>query len=111
MSILRRLYPRTQHLGHAPCLRDATAGLVRLTRIEDLTDGAEAVVSEMNGKYFEKFSCALFVVRMNFQPGIDKRADEPGPNRALMISTVARAQVAGVNRFVFRIVRRKGTEP
>ena len=62
------------------------------------------------GKRSRNFARSAFVVRMNFQPGIDKRPDQPGPDRALMISAIARAQVAGVNRFVFRIVRRKRTQ-
>src|ERR1700731_4034446 len=65
----------------------------------------------MHGKCLEKFVRAFSILRMKFEPGIDERSNQPGPNRALMISAVTRTQVAGVNRFVFGIVGRKRTQP
>src|SRR5258708_21937208 len=43
--------------------------------------------------------------RSNFEPGIDKRADQPGPYRALVIGRVAGAQVAGIVRLVIGLAR------
>ena len=40
------------------------------------------------------------VVGMHLQPGVDERADQPGPDGALVIGGVARAQVAVVARLV-----------
>ena len=74
-------------------------------RVEDFADRAQAVVAEMNGENLEKFARPLLVIRMNFKPGIDKRPNEPRPHRALMIGAIARAQIAGINRFVIRIIR------
>jgi hypothetical protein len=42
---LSRLCPGAQNLGDAPGLRDAAAGHVRLTRIKNFTDRANAVVA------------------------------------------------------------------
>src|SRR5260370_398556 len=61
----------------------------------------------MHRKSLEEFAASGPVVRMNFQPGVDKRTDQPGPNRALMVRAVARTQIAAVNWFVIWIVGRK----
>src|SRR4051812_19878844 len=104
-SVLPGFDPATQHFSDAPSLGDATAGHVRFPGVEYFGDRPDAVIAEMDRERFQKFSRSLIVPRMNFQPGINERADEPGPDRALMISAVARAQVAAINRLVFRIVR------
>src|SRR6266851_10126801 len=70
---LSGFYPATEHFRHAPGLRDATAGHVRLARVEDLADRAEAVITEMDRERVEKFPCALFILRMNLQPRVDER--------------------------------------
>src|ERR1043165_8796099 len=44
---------------------------------------------------------------MDSEPGVNKRADEPGPDGALMIGRVARLQVAVVGRLELRVVRRE----
>ena len=44
---------------------------------------------------------------MHLEPGVDERADQPGPHRALVIGRVARAQVAVVVRLVVGIARRE----
>src|ERR1051325_1643444 len=95
----------------APGWGDAAAGHVRFASVEHFADRAEAVVAQMSLENFEKFSRGRFVVWMNFQPGVDEWADEPGPNRALVISAVARAQVARVNRFVVGVIGGKRTQP
>ena len=66
--------------------------------------------SRWSGKHRESRARPLFV-RMKFQPGIDKRPDQPGPDRSLMIGGVARLQVAMVILFVIGIVRRKRAQP
>src|ERR1051325_3109696 len=106
-----RLHPGAQDFSDAPGLGDAAAGHVRFASVEHVADRAEAVVAQMSLENFEKFSRGRFVVWMNFQPGVDEWADEPGPNRALVISAVARAQVARVNRFVVGVIGGKRTQP
>ena len=59
--------------------------------------------SEMRGKSFEEFLRARRIFGMHLQPRIDERADQPGPHRALMISGVARTQVAIVLRLIIRL--------
>src|SRR6266513_2348920 len=61
----------------------------------------------MHREEFKKFTGASFIVRVNFQPGVDERANQPRPDRALMVSAVPRTQIAGINRLVFRIIGRK----
>ena len=47
------------------------------------------------------------VVWVDLEPRINERTNEPGPDRALVISCVAGAQVAVVTRLVIRMVRRQ----
>src|SRR3989442_10383366 len=102
---LRCLHPAAQHFRHAPCLRDAATGDMRFARIEHFTDRTQTGIAKMDRKSFKKLTCALFVIWMYLQPGRDKRTDEPRPDRALMISAITGAEIARINRFVFRIVR------
>src|SRR5205807_6564404 len=100
-----RFYPATQYFRHAPGLGDAAAGVVRFTGIKYLTDRADAVVAEMMCKHLQEVAGSALVAGMNSQPRINERADQPGPNRSLMVSTVARPQIAAVNRLVLGIIR------
>src|SRR5713226_7358363 len=61
-------------------------------------------------KTLEKFSRGRAIVRMHLQPRVDKRTDQPGPDRALMIRAIARPQITAVNWFVIGIVGRERTE-
>ena len=89
---------------------NATAGEVRLLRVEDFADRAEARFAELFGKAREEGVRGRFVVCFYFAPRIDERPDEPGPDCALMISGVARAQITVVGRLVIRVLRRKRTQ-
>ncbi len=89
-----RFDPATQDFRHAPGLRDTAAGVVRLARVKHFADRAEAIVIEVNRKHFEKFARTFFVIRVHLQPGVDEWPDQPGPNRALMVSAIARTQIA-----------------
>src|SRR6267143_5009251 len=104
---LGRLGPGAQNFRHTPRLRDAAAGQVRLTRVKDFTDRADAVIAQMDRESLKKFAPGRAIERVNFQPGVDEWPDQPGPDRALMIRAVAGAQVAGINRFVIGTVGRK----
>src|SRR4051812_6756693 len=50
------------------------------------------------------------VLRMDLDPGIDERPDQPTPDRPLMISRVARPQVAIILRLVIGMPWRQGAE-
>ena len=45
------------------------------------------------------------IVRINFQPGIDERPDQPRPDGSLMIRGVAGTQIAKILWFVVGMVR------
>src|SRR5271154_681964 len=51
------------------------------------------------------------IVGVNLEPSIDKRADQPGPHRALVVCRIAGAQVAEIARLVIGLDRRKGAQP
>src|SRR2546423_11571673 len=61
----------------------------------------------MDRESFKKFAAGGTIMRMDFEPRVNKRTDEPGPDRALMIRAVAGAQIAGVNRLVIGTIRGK----
>src|SRR5437763_14821070 len=83
---------------------------MRLARVEHFADCAQAVLIHPLGKTLEKFSRGGVFARMDFEPRVDERPDEPGPHSSLVIRTVARTQIAGVNRFVIRMLRRERTQ-
>src|SRR5262249_34706208 len=67
--------PGAQNFRDAPGLRDATAGVVWFARVEHFTDRPDSGVVQVIGKPREKFSRSRAIVRMNFEPGIDKWTD------------------------------------
>ena len=48
----------------------------------------------MRAKTIEERQGSGAFFRMGSKPGVDERADQPGPNRALMIGGIARTEVA-----------------
>ena len=86
---LGRFQPGAQHFRYTPRLRYAAAGQVGLARVEDFADRANAVVAQMDRESFKKFARSRAIVRMQFEPRVNKWANEPGPNRALVICAVA----------------------
>ena len=54
-----------------------------------------------------KRRAACAVVRMDAEPGVDERPDQPGPDRSLVIGGVAGPQVAEVLRLVIGMARRQ----
>ena len=97
--------PATQHLGYAPGLRYAAARRKRRRGVEDLADGAQARLSKVRRKTLQKSACFEPALRINLQPGIDERADQPGPHRALMIRGISGQEIALVSGFILRVVR------
>ena len=71
--------------------------------VEDLAERADARFVQVRREAFETAPRARLVVRMDLEPGIDERADQPAPDRALVVGGVARAQVAVVLRLVVAV--------
>src|SRR4029077_16505710 len=67
-------------------------------------------IAQVHRERFKKFSSGRTIMRMNFQPSVDEWPDQPGPNRTLMISAVARSEIATVNWFIIWIVGREGAQ-
>ena len=75
--------------------------------VEDLADRADAGVGEMRFESVEEVQRAGIVVRMDAEPCVDERSDEPRPHGALVIGRIARAQVAVVRLLVIRMIGRQ----
>ena len=54
---------------------------------------------------------ACLLVGIGPEPGVDERADQPGPHRPLVIGRVARPQIAEIARFVVRLAGRQRAQP
>src|SRR5947209_19121277 len=105
--LLRSQTPAPQDFGDAPRLRDAAARRERLDGVEDLADRADARLVQVRDEAFQKLARARAVFRVDFEPRVNERADEPGPDRALVVGGVARLQVAVVGRLELRVVGRE----
>src|SRR6188768_2236987 len=93
------LQPGPQNLSNTPCLSHAAARTMRRLRIKNLADAAHTRVAQMIGKGFEKGAgfCTIGIQR---QPGVNEMPDEPGPHSSLMVSSIARQQIAAVVRLI-----------
>ena len=102
LATLRRIresdyLERTQRLGDAPCLRDAGLGAPRFVGVVDLGDLAETSLGEgveqrLQGRADLGFGVVGEVARAQHRFAV--RAHEPGPDRAVVIGTVAAHHVA-----------------
>src|SRR5437588_276023 len=90
------LIQAAKNLGHAPRLCGAAARVIRRLGVEDLADRADAGVGQVWFESIEKAQSAGAVGRMDFEPRVDERSDQPRPDRALMIGGIACAEVAVV---------------
>src|SRR4051812_45556142 len=107
---LTRLHPAAQHFRHAPGLRDATPGMVRLAGVKYFADRADAIFVHAFGKSLQELAGLPVLAGMDLEPGIDERPDQPRPDRSLVVGAIARPQVAGIKRFVIRMFRRERTK-
>src|SRR3954468_1861050 len=98
--------PAPQHLRHAPCLRYATSRRMWSLRIEDLTDRSDASLVQVRYESLQERPRLRLLPRMQPQPGVDIRADQPRPYRPLVISCIARSQIAEIFRVVVGMIRR-----
>src|SRR5207237_8059048 len=98
-----------QYLGLAPGLRYAAARRQGRFGVEDFADRTDACLCDHGCEAGEKAARLLALVGMHLEPGIDERSDQPGPDRALVISGVARAQIAKIAGLEIGLVRRERT--
>src|ERR1043165_4195804 len=108
--LLRGHDPAPQNFRDAPSLRYAAARREGLDGVEDFADRADARFVEVWDEAFEKLARTRTVFGVDFEPSVYKRAYEPGPDSALMISGIARLEVAVVCRLEVRVVGRERTK-
>src|SRR3954452_24941584 len=108
---LRFFDPAAQDLGHTPGLGNAAARSEGWLGIKDFTNGADARFVQMGNKTFAEFPRAGLVFGMNLQPRIYHGSDEPGPDSALMVGGVSRAEVAEILRFVILNIAAESAQP
>jgi hypothetical protein len=70
----------TQHFGDAPGLGDAAARREWRLGVKDFADRADAGLGEMRLEAVEETSRRCAVIGVDLEPGIDERADQPGPH-------------------------------
>src|SRR5580704_8406982 len=100
------LDPAAQHFGNAPGLGNAATWSVGRLSVEDLADGSDASVRQMALETIEKLARAFEIAGTNLEPGVDKRPDEPRPDRALVIGAVADPKVTVVLGLVVFVIGR-----
>src|SRR5437879_1516595 len=102
--------PRPQQLGHGPGLRDAPARREGGIAVEDLAKGPESVRLEMADHRLQKRLRADRIA-IHFEMRRDKRAQQPAPDRALVIGRVAAALVPAVLTHVRWVSWRQTPQP
>src|SRR5687768_14651889 len=105
--LCRRLFQAPEDFGHAPRLCHTSSGNVRLCGVEDLPDRSYARFIQMRLEPIEQPSRAGAIRGIHPEPGIDEGTDQPGPDGALVVGRVARAQIAVVLFLVVRMARRQ----
>src|SRR5688500_18762537 len=81
---------------HAPGLGDATPGLERLLGIEDLADRPDAGLPEVLVEAVHHRPGFVAALGKRLEPGVHERAEEPGPDGALVVGAVPGPEVAVV---------------
>src|SRR5262245_11046565 len=73
--------PDAQDLGDAPRLSDTTALCERFVGIEDFADRSDASIIQVREEAVERAAGAIDIIRVDLQPRVDERADQPRPDR------------------------------
>ena len=100
---------RSQGLGHRPRLRTTGSRKVRSLGIEDFRDLAQAGSTQVGFEACEKTARLVphcVTLAKCFHPGCQKRAQQEGLDRTLVIRAVAFHHAAFVSSAIERIVRR-----
>jgi hypothetical protein len=79
--------------------------------VEDLAHRADARLAQVRHQSGQEAPGAGAVVGVDAQPGVEERADQPGPHRPLVVGRIACPQVAVVGPLVVGIPRRQGPQP
>src|SRR5204862_416067 len=95
------------YFSDAPGLSDAAARRERRPGIEDFADRTDAGFGDDGFKAGEETARPLRFVRVDLEPGVDERPDQPGPHRALVIGGIAGAQIAEIARLEIGFVWRQ----
>src|ERR1017187_7090350 len=99
-----------QQFAHAPRLGEATHGAMRRVAVKNLRDASESRLIHVVEQRLDDFGdlLALCLPRaVDLHVGIAVRADEPRPNRALMIRAIPLPAVARVFRAIPRVLWRQ----
>src|SRR5262252_9766319 len=107
MSPLRGFHVAPQNLRDAPGLSHAAARRVMALGVEDLADRTDTGLAEALLETVKKSARAPVLAGIHSEPGVDERPDQPCPDRPLVISRVARAQIAVVRRPVIGMAWRE----
>lgn len=106
-------HQRSKGFCDRPRLGEATARVMWRVAIEDFRNVPQTGFLQMRGKAFEKLTGLLSGSRfspMHLDPGRDKRTEEKGPDRPLMISPVSFHHAAVVVASIPEIANREGAE-
>src|SRR5262249_43395120 len=104
---LTRFRPTPQGFRDAPRLGDAAARRERLLRVKDLAERADAGFAQLADESLQKAPGSRPLLRLDLDPGVEERTDEPRPHRSLMIGGIAGTQVAIVLRLVIGMAGRQ----
>ena len=76
---------------------------MRRITTKDFADGADAVLVEVVG-ISEQIGTRGGFVTVHAQVGFDKGADEPAPDRALMIGRVTQKEIASKRALIVQVI-------
>src|SRR5262249_37090259 len=104
------LDPASKNFSNAPGLRDAASRAEWRLGVKDLAYRSDPCRAQRGIETCKEGSGFSEIARMDSQPRIYERPDEPGPDRALMVSGIARSKIAIIFRLVIRITRIKSAK-
>src|SRR4051794_13142175 len=84
------LADHAKDFSHTPCLGNTAARRIWRIGVEDLADAADAGVVEVRTKATDCVTGTIGVVGKHLEPRIDKGPDQPGPDGALVVRSIAR---------------------
>jgi len=92
-------------------LRDASARHVWRLGIEDLADTADATVAQVLVERRDEPRGGARIVRERAPPCVDEGSEQPRPDCALMVRSIAAAQIAVILRVVVHVLRAQRAQP
>jgi len=112
VSLLSKNAPfKPEQFAERPRLERTAARCVRGFGVTNFRDVTEPRMIEMLVERWKKLRAGLFsrgsVSAMHAHPSFDERANQPRPNRALVINRISRAGVAFVMRRISAFARRQ----